>query len=92
MFITDQVFGISYNEAMKKNIDLIQLQDLILTEFHFPNHSELGKIIQWIFLHDDTYLEQPKIKNKRFNGYNFLLWGLLIKTYIYQNAIHTLCR
>ena len=90
MFITDIAFSSLYNESKKNNIDLIQFQDFVLKKFHFGTKVKIGKAPQWITHHEDTYLEQPDIKNLIFNGYNFLLWGLLIKSEIYKKIVRIL--
>ena len=90
MFLSDDAFDILYNEAKNNNIDLIQFQDFVLKNFHLPSKVQIGKVQQWITHHEETYLEQPEIKNSIFKDYNFLLWGLFIKSDIYKKAVLTI--
>ena len=90
MFITDIAFSSLYNESKKNNIDLIQFQDFVLKEFRFKTRVNIEKSHHWIKHHEDTYLEQPEIKNLIFNEYNFLIWGLFIKSEIYERIVRIL--
>ena len=90
MFIIDNAFTLLYNEAKKESLDLIQFQDFVLEKFHFETPIRIGKQHQMIFHNEDAYLEQPNIKNNIFIKYNFLLWGLFIKSDIYKKVINIL--
>ena len=94
MFISDDAFDYIYNEAEKNNLDLVQFRDFILEEeFHFKKRMPANSTepnYYYITPHENTYLTQPEIKNNYFGEYNFLLWGLLIKSDIYKKAINIL--
>lgn len=84
MFISDKAFNILYNEAEKHNVDLLQFRDFSLNNFKFDKNVKGNGII----FEQDTKIEfQPNIKNSMFKKYNYLLWGLLIKSDIYKNAV-----
>ena len=89
MFIIDNVFSTLYNEAKKDDYDLIQFQDFYITEFRLRSPIKIGSC-QLIYHNEDTTLKQPEIKNGFFNGFNYLLWGLLIKADIYKKAVQNL--
>ena len=89
MFIGEEAFDSLYNKAEEENIDLIQFQDKLVKKFNFPNKVDAYNN-QWILHHEDTYLYQPNIKNNYFGDYNFLLWGLLIKSDCYKKAVNIL--
>ena len=89
MFISDDAFDYIYNEAEKNDLDLVQFRDYILKEFYFHKRMPTNSN-NYITPHENTYLKQPEIKNKYFGEYNFLLWGLLIKSDLYKKAINIL--
>ena len=90
IFITDNAFNSLYKEAENNNYDLIQFQDFTLDKLKFIEPVIIGKAKQEIQHNEESYLEQPKLKNEIFKHYNFLLWGLLIKNDFYKKAIYTL--
>ena len=84
MFISEKAFNIIYNNAEKNNLDLLQFRDILLNNFYFgPNVSLNG----WIFAQQTNYEVQPNIKITSYKKYNFLLWGLLIKSDIYKKVV-----
>ena len=90
MFITNNAFSVLYKEAKKENLDLIQFQDLVLHSFHLNPPIKIGYYSQFIFHNEDIYLEQPDIKNNFFDKFNFILWGLLIKSELYKKVVKIL--
>ena len=84
MFISEKAFDIIYNEAEKNKVDILQFRDFELKQFKFDkNVRDKGFIIG-----QKTSIEtQPNIKNNMFKKYNFLLWGLLIKSDIYKKVV-----
>ena len=90
MFIRDDVFDLLYNEAEKNDLDLIQIRDFILNEFHFTRRIRVNKPENHlIFPHVTKYETQPELKNKLFGkDYNFILWGLLIKADLYKKSVY----
>ena len=91
MFISDDAFETIYKDAEDNNLDLLQFRDFILEKFHFEKKVRIGYKNKWfIYPGKNQILTQPYIKNSFFHGYNFLLWGLLIKTDIYKKAVYNL--
>ena len=92
MFIRDDVFDILYSEAELNNLDLVQIRDITKNNFHFNKKSIVnvqGK--HYIYPKNNQYKEQPNLKDSLFINNNvFLLWGLLIKTDLYKQAIYKL--
>ena len=84
MFISDKAFNILYNNAEKDNLDLLQFRDISLNNYYFYQNMLLSGVI---YAQKTNYEVQPYIKNSNFKKYNYLLWGLLIKSDIYKKAI-----
>ena len=89
MFIGEEAFDSLYNKAEEDNIDLIQFQDKLVKKFNYPDKVEAYND-QFINHHEETYIYQPNIKYQYFGDYNFLLWGLLIKSDCYKKAVNIL--
>jgi hypothetical protein len=92
MFISDDAFETLYNLAESKNLDLIQFKDFLSRKFYVPKAYEdwMHQSGSWINSNDskdNLYKTQPELRFLFFNNYNFLLWGLLIKTEIYKKVI-----
>ena len=92
LFIRDDVFDILYNEAEKLELDLVQIRDIIKDNFYFLNITQVNNANQHLIFAKKTHLKiGTENINKLFtNQYNFLLWGLLIKTDIYKKTIYLL--
>ena len=92
LFIRDDVFDILYNEAEKLELDLVQIRDIIKDDFYFSNITQVNNENQHLIFAKKTHLKiGTENINKLFtNQYNFLLWGLLIKTDIYKKTIYLL--
>ena len=92
IFIRDDVFDILYNEAEKENLDLVQIRDICKDNLIFSKHTivNFGRI-HFIFPKKTHYKIQPELKDKMFfDNNNYLLWGLLIKSDIYKEALYHL--
>ena len=92
IFIRDDVLDMLYNEAKQYDLDLVQIRDIyndnyILNKDIRVNYPAKHFIKRQIY--NQSYPEtQPNLKNEIFiKGNLYLLWGLLIKTYIYKMAI-----
>ena len=83
MFITDDAFNILYNKAEKYNLDLLQFREIPLK---FSDTEITKERYRYNPGHDDIRT-QPDIKHSYFNGYNFMLWGMLIKAEIYKKTV-----
>ena len=84
MFISDEAFDTLYNKAEENNLDLLQFKDITSKELHVKMRKTSYHIKQ-------SYKEiktQPEIKNKYFNGYNYMLWGMLFKADIYKKTVN----
>ena len=70
----------------------MQFRDILVNKFHFTKKVRIGSnnYNHYINPHENMYLIQPQIKNGFFNNFNFLLWGLLIKTDIYKKGVYHL--
>ena len=92
MFIRDNAFQLLYNEAKKYNLDLVQIRDFFKKKFYFIKRTPVNKIgLHYIRKKKTHYKTQPEIKDKLFTeDNNYLLWGLLIRTDLYKNAIYHL--
>ena len=80
---------IVYNEAKKNNLDLLQFRDITSEKLYFDKKVKIGskKYGNYITPNKNVFLTQPKIKHSFIKKFNFLLWGLLIKTEIYRKSI-----
>ena len=92
MFISDYAFETLYNLAEKKDLDLLQFRDFAWIQFKLKkkwrNLRNGEGMIPPQDIRKDNYFIQPELKFKFFCfGYNFLLWGLLIKAEIYKKAV-----
>ena len=92
MFIRDDAFRILYYEAKKYNLDLIQMRDIIKNNFVFQKKTLVNQFgFHLIYPKKNHYKTHPEFKDKLFTeNNNYLLWGILIKTDLYKNAIYNL--
>ena len=92
MFIRDNAFQLLYNEAKKYNLDLVQIRDFFKNNFYFFKRTPVNKIgLHYIREKNTHYKSQPELKDKLFTeDNNYLLWGLLIRTDLYKNAVYHL--
>ena len=89
MFIRENAFQILYSEAKTHGLDLVQMRDFFKNEFHFKKRTTVNQIgLHYIHSKNIHYKVQPELKEQIFTkNNNYLLWGLLIKTDLYKNAI-----
>jgi hypothetical protein len=89
IFIRDNVFQLLYNEAEKYNLDLVQTRDFFKKNFYFSKRTPVNKFeFHYIRKSSTHYKTQPELKDKLFTeNNNYLLWGLLIRTDLYKNAV-----
>ena len=92
MFIRDNAFQLLYNEAKKYNLDLVQIRDFFKKKFYFIKRTPVNKLgLHFIRKKNTHYKTQPELRDKLFTeDNNYLLWGLLIRTDLYKNAIYHL--
>ena len=92
MFIRDDAFDILYYEAKKYKLDLVQMRDIIKNDFVFNKKTLVNQFgFHLIYPKKTHYKIQPELKDKLFTeNNNYLLWGILIKTDLYKNAIYHL--
>lgn len=90
MFISDDAFETLYNIAENKKLDLLQFRNFNSDKLRIKNSCRsINSLGGWIFSYEKiNYKIQPELKNSFFKNYNFLLWGLLIKTDIYKKAVN----
>ena len=87
MFIREDAFQILYNEAKRFNLDLVQMRDFVKKEFSFKKKTSVNLFYPKI----NHYKIQPELKETLFiDNNNYLLWGILIKTDLYKEAIYHL--
>ena len=84
MFMSDNVFYRLYDEAENNDYDMVQFRDTIVKNFNFEKRLNRYGMIFGSFPKEET---QPFIKYSMFKKYNYLLWGLLIKSDIYKKAV-----
>ena len=96
MFIRDDAFDLLYYEAEINNLDLVQIRDITINNYHIwdnikVNYWKRHFIFKKKSYNISHYEKQPFLKNSLFKEGNiFLLWGLLIKTDIYKKSIYYL--
>ena len=92
IFIKDDVFDILYNEAEKEDLDLVQIRDICKHNLIFKNLTRINPIERHLIFPKKTHnKKQPELKNEMYiDGNYYLLWGLLIKSDIYKQAIYHL--
>ena len=90
IFIRDDVFDILYYEAEKENLDIVQIRDILKSNFIFKYLTRVNiKQKHFIFPQKTHYKTQPELKDNMYiNGNYYLLWGLLIKSDIYKKAVY----
>lgn len=92
MFIRNDCFEILYLQAETNNLDLVQIRDYSKFTFYFNFITKINSNgNHYIFPQNTNYKIQPNLKLKMFiENNNYLLWGLLIKSDIYKEAIYNL--
>ena len=92
MFIREDAFNILYLEAKNYNLDIVQMRDFVKSEFFFKKKTLVNRFdLHFIYPQNTHYKIQPELKDNLFTDYNnYLLWGLLIKSNLYKNAIYHL--
>ena len=91
IFIRDDIFDILYNEAQKDDLDIVQVRDFKKYNFVFEKLTKVNlRKMHCIYPRKTHYQKQPKLKDKMFFRYKYLLWGLLIKSDIYKKALYHL--
>ena len=92
IFIRDDVFDILYNEAEKEDLDLVQIRDICKHNLIFKNLTAVNPLERHLIFPKKTHIKkQPKLKNEMYiDGNYYLLWGLLIKSDIYKQAVYHL--
>ena len=92
MFIREDAFQILYSEAKRFNLDLVQMRDFVKKEFSFKKKTSVNLFgLHWIYPKNNHYKNQPELKDTLFiEDNNYLLWGILIKSNLYKEAIYHL--
>ena len=92
MFIREDAFNILYLEAKNYNLEIVQMRDFVKNEFFFKKKTLVNRFgMHFIYPQYTHYKTQPELKDKLFaDNNNYLLWGLLIKSDLYKNAVYQL--
>ena len=92
MFIREDAFQILYSEAKRFNLDLVQMRDFVKKEFSFKKKTSVNLFgLHWIYPRNNHFKIQPELKETLFiQDNNYLLWGILIKSDLYKEAIYHL--
>lgn len=96
MFIRDDIFNILYYEAEIYNLDLVQIRDLTLNNYHINNNIRVNyKRRHFIFkknAYNISHFEDlHSLKKTLFKGGTvYPLWGMIIKSDLYKKSIYYL--
>ena len=91
-FIREDLFDLLFYEAEKHNLDLVQIRDIVSTDYYLYNLTRVNYVNKHIIFPKNTHYKiQPELRNSLFyDNNNYLLWGLLIKTDLYKKTIYHL--
>ena len=91
------IFNKCYNEAEQSNLDIVEFSGIQICKNCSVDENKI--YIPWFlrFKNDGIIIKQPQLSTFEYNrtntSFNFIdvfVWGKLIKTEIYKNAIKTL--